>query len=59
MNEPADALPSRRYSRNLLPRMKAMRMLDLIEKKRDGKDLTGAEISYIVSGYTRDQISDY
>ncbi|MBP1595936.1 MAG: pyrimidine-nucleoside phosphorylase [Acidobacteria bacterium] len=36
-----------------------MRMLDLIEKKRDGKELTGEEILHVVSGYTRDQIPDY
>ena len=36
-----------------------MRMLDLIEKKRDGKELTREEISHVVSGYTRNQIPDY
>jgi pyrimidine-nucleoside phosphorylase len=36
-----------------------MRMVDLIEKKRDGFELTTEEIQYIVSGYTVDEIPDY
>ncbi|WP_206912643.1 pyrimidine-nucleoside phosphorylase [Enterococcus sp. DIV0840] len=36
-----------------------MRMVDLIEKKRDGQVLTDAEIQFIVSGYTKGDIPDY
>ncbi|MEK5441973.1 MULTISPECIES: pyrimidine-nucleoside phosphorylase [unclassified Fredinandcohnia] len=36
-----------------------MRMVDLIEKKRDGKELTSEEISFVVSGYTNGEIPDY
>ncbi len=36
-----------------------MRMIDLIEKKRDGKELTTAEINWLVGGYTADKIPDY
>lgn len=36
-----------------------MRMVDLIEKKRDGQELTTAEIQFIVSGYTKGDIPDY
>ncbi|WP_404452906.1 pyrimidine-nucleoside phosphorylase [Virgibacillus necropolis] len=36
-----------------------MRMYDLIEKKRDGKDLTKEEIQYFIDGYTNDEIPDY
>ena len=36
-----------------------MRMVDLIEKKRDGFELTTEEIQYIVSGYTVGEIPDY
>ncbi|USB34073.1 pyrimidine-nucleoside phosphorylase [Paenibacillus sp. YPG26] len=36
-----------------------MRMVDLIEKKRDGKELTTAEINFIIEGYTRGEIPDY
>jgi pyrimidine-nucleoside phosphorylase len=36
-----------------------MRMVDLIEKKRDGQVLTTAEIQFIVSGYTKGDIPDY
>lgn len=36
-----------------------MRMVDLIEKKRDGKELTAEEIHFIIEGYTKDQIPDY
>jgi pyrimidine-nucleoside phosphorylase len=34
-------------------------MVDLIEKKRDGKELTTAEINFIIEGYTKDEIPDY
>ncbi|MEI5994405.1 pyrimidine-nucleoside phosphorylase [Candidatus Enterococcus mansonii] len=36
-----------------------MRMVDLIEKKRDGQALTDKEIQFIVSGYTKGDIPDY
>ncbi len=36
-----------------------MRMVDLIAKKRDGKELTTAEINFIIEGYTKDEIPDY
>jgi len=36
-----------------------MRMVDLIEKKRDGQELSTAEINFIIQGYTNDEIPDY
>ncbi len=36
-----------------------MRMVDLIEKKRDGRELTEEEISFIINGYTDGSIPDY
>ncbi|WP_141433399.1 pyrimidine-nucleoside phosphorylase [Bacillus sp. 03113] len=36
-----------------------MRMVDLIEKKRNGKELTEEEIHFIIKGYTEDSIPDY
>ena len=36
-----------------------MRMVDLIEKKRDGKELTTEEINFIVNGFTDGSIPDY
>lgn len=36
-----------------------MRMVDLIEKKRDGHALTKEEIQFIIEGYTRGDIPDY
>ncbi|MED0679242.1 pyrimidine-nucleoside phosphorylase [Aneurinibacillus thermoaerophilus] len=36
-----------------------MRMVDLIEKKRDGKELSKAEIDFIIQGYTKGDIPDY
>lgn len=36
-----------------------MRMVDIIQKKRDGYALTTAEINYLVSGYTDGAIPDY
>lgn len=34
-------------------------MVDLIQKKRDGKELTKAEIDYIIQNYTNGEIPDY
>lgn len=36
-----------------------MRMVDIIAKKRDGKELTTAEIDFVVQGYTQGEIPDY
>lgn len=36
-----------------------MRMVDVIEKKRDGLELTKEEIEYVISGYTKGEIPDY
>lgn len=36
-----------------------MRMVDLIEKKRDGYELTTEEINFIIQGYTEGSIPDY
>lgn len=36
-----------------------MRMVDLIEKKRDGKELTTEEIHFIINGYVEETIPDY
>ena len=36
-----------------------MRMYDLIQKKRDGKVLTEAEIQWIISSYVAGEIPDY
>lgn len=36
-----------------------MRMVDLIEKKRNGKTLTEQEIHWIIKGYTENTIEDY
>ncbi len=36
-----------------------MRMVDLIQKKRDGKELTTEEIQFIVKGFTDESIPDY
>jgi pyrimidine-nucleoside phosphorylase len=36
-----------------------MRMVDLIEKKRDGKELSKEEIEFIIKGYTSEEIPDY
>lgn len=36
-----------------------MRMVDLIAKKRDGKELTKEEIEFFVKGYTTGDIPDY
>ncbi|MCM3102280.1 pyrimidine-nucleoside phosphorylase [Staphylococcus epidermidis] len=36
-----------------------MRMIDIIEKKRDGKSLKREEIEFFVNGYTRGEVPDY
>lgn len=36
-----------------------MRMIDIIEKKRDGKSLTKEEIVFFVNGYTHEEVPDY
>ncbi len=36
-----------------------MRMYDIIENKRDGKELTGEEINFFIKGYTDGTIPDY
>lgn len=36
-----------------------MRMVDIIEKKRDGQKLTTAEINFFIEGYTKGEIPDY
>lgn len=36
-----------------------MRMVDLIQKKRDGKELTNQEIHFIIDGYVKEEIPDY
>ena len=35
-----------------------MRMYDLIQKKKDGLELTSEEIEFIIGGYTRGEIPD-
>lgn len=36
-----------------------MRMVDIIEKKRDGKELTTQEINFFIEDYTKGDIPDY
>ncbi|MCH1624825.1 pyrimidine-nucleoside phosphorylase [Fredinandcohnia quinoae] len=36
-----------------------MRMVDLIEKKRDGQALTNEEVCFVIDGYTKGNIPDY
>ena len=36
-----------------------MRMVDLIEKKRDGHELSTEEIKFVITGYTNGDIADY
>ncbi|WP_145368967.1 pyrimidine-nucleoside phosphorylase [Staphylococcus epidermidis] len=36
-----------------------MRMIDIIEKKRNGMSLTREEIEFFVNGYTRGEVPDY
>ena len=37
----------------------AMRMYDIIKKKRDGEELTKEEINFFIKGYTDNKIPDY
>lgn len=39
--------------------MRLMRMLEIIEKKRDGHELTKQEIEFVIQGYTEGSIPDY
>ncbi|MFT9849019.1 pyrimidine-nucleoside phosphorylase [Aneurinibacillus sp. REN35] len=36
-----------------------MRMVDVIEKKRDGQELSKEEIDFVIAGYTSGEIPDY
>ena len=36
-----------------------MRTLDLIQRKRDGEELSAEEISFLIEGYTQSGIPDY
>ncbi|WLD91898.1 pyrimidine-nucleoside phosphorylase [Alkalihalobacillus sp. AL-G] len=36
-----------------------MRMVDIIQKKRNGKELSDEEINFFINGYTNDEIPDY
>ncbi|MBN1486805.1 MAG: pyrimidine-nucleoside phosphorylase [Anaerolineae bacterium] len=36
-----------------------MRMVEIIQKKRDGKELTTEEIQFFITGYTKGEIPDY
>jgi pyrimidine-nucleoside phosphorylase len=36
-----------------------MRMVDIIERKRDGHELTDEEIRFFIKGYTDGTIPDY
>ncbi|WP_339062589.1 pyrimidine-nucleoside phosphorylase [Tepidibacillus marianensis] len=36
-----------------------MRMVDIIQKKREGDELTGEEIRFFIEGYTKGNIPDY
>jgi len=36
-----------------------MRMYDIIQRKRDGKELTTEEINFFIDGYTKGEIPDY
>ena len=36
-----------------------MRLVDIIRRKRDGEELTREEISFLVLGYTKEEIPDY
>jgi len=42
-----------------IERMIIMRMVDIIEKKRDGYELTKEEIDFVIHGFTSGEIPDY
>ncbi len=42
-----------------LPECQTFRAVDVIRKKRDGRDLSAAEINYLVHAYTTGEIPDY
>src|SRR5579863_9375741 len=42
-----------------LPEGQTFRAVDIIRKKRDGQELSPAEIEYLVSAYTKGEIPDY
>jgi len=44
---------------NAIPAPSPFRAVDLIRKKRDGGELSSAEIEYLVNAYTRGDIADY
>lgn len=39
--------------------VRSMRMVDLIEKKRDGKELSENEIKWVIDRYTANEVPDY
>jgi pyrimidine-nucleoside phosphorylase len=47
------------YNGQIFGRKSAMRMVDIIIKKRDQLELDQDEIQYFVEGYTKDEIPDY
>src|SRR4030065_2957093 len=44
---------------SVIGRKLAMRMVDIIIKKRDHHELSKEEIEFFIQGYTRDEIPDY
>ena len=43
----------------ILRSVKEMRAVDLIQKKRDGQELTSSEIEWLVEGYVSGTVPDY
>ena len=39
--------------------MNNIHILDIIEKKRDNKEITKEEIDFVIEGYTNGKIPDY